>query len=124
MFTCYIGTDTDKFAKVKSMFLEELNRIRDEKPKAQEVEDAKTYLMGSRQLQFATTGGIARQLVNIERYGLGLDYLEKYVEAVGAVTPEDVQAVAKKHLHPERMVLAAAGAVDAKGEPLDKKKKE
>jgi zinc protease len=120
MFTAYIGTDTDKFDRVKELFLEELNRIRDEKASAQEVEDAKTYLIGSRQLQFATTGGIARQLVGIEQYGLGFDYLEKFEKAVGAVTPADVQEVARKHLHPSRMVLVGAGAVDSKGQPLKK----
>jgi hypothetical protein len=31
-----------------------------------------------------------------------------------------VQAVAKKYLDPDRVVLVAAGAVDAKGKPLSK----
>ena len=35
VFTCYIGTDTDNFDRVKKEFLEELNRIRDTKPKPQ-----------------------------------------------------------------------------------------
>jgi predicted Zn-dependent peptidase len=37
---------------------------------------------------------------------------------VAAVTPEDVQAVARKYLDPRRMVLVAAGPVDALGKPL------
>ena len=37
------------------------------------------------------------------------------------MTPEDVQAVAKKYLDPEHMVLVAAGAVDAQGKPLGAK---
>ena len=106
---------------MKKLFLEELNRIRDTKPTAQEVADAKTYLIGSRLLQFATAGGIAGQLAAIERYGLGLGYLDEFEKAVEAVTPEDVQAVAKKHLDPARMVLVAAGAVDKEGKPLGKK---
>jgi zinc protease len=120
LFTCYIGTDTGNLEKVKKLFLEELNRIRDTKPTAEEVEDAKTYLVGSRLLQFATAGGIAGQLASIERYGLGLGYLDDFRKGVGAVTPEDVQAAAKKHLDPARMVLVAAGAVDKEGRPLKK----
>jgi zinc protease len=120
-FTCYIGTDTDKLDVVKKLFLEELHRIRDQKPTAEEVADARTYLIGSRQLQFATAGGIAEQLAAIERFNLGFDYLERFEKAVAAVTAEDVQAVAKKHLHPDRMVLVAAGAVGKDGKPLPMK---
>jgi predicted Zn-dependent peptidase len=39
---------------------------------------------------------------------------------VSAVTPQDVQEVAKKYLDPEHMVLVVAGAVDQKGNPLAK----
>jgi zinc protease len=122
-FSCYIGTDNDNFARVKKEFLEELNRIRDTKAKAREVEDAKTYLVGSLLLRLSTLSSIAEQLLAIERNHLGFDYLEKYRKAVEAVTVDDVQAVAEKYLHPERMVIVAAGAVDEAGEPLKKPKK-
>ena len=73
-------------------------------------------------MQFATNAGIADQLLTIERYKLGFGYLEDFQKAVRAVTAEDVQAVAKKYLDPERMVLVAAGAIDAEGKPLGKEK--
>ncbi len=116
-FTCYIGTDNDNFELVKKEFLEELNRIREETPKPGEVEDAKTYLVGNQAMQFATSADVANQILYVERYKLGENYLSDYRKAVMAVTPEDVQAVAKKYLDPEHMVLVAAGAVDAKGKP-------
>jgi zinc protease len=118
LFTCYIGTDKENFARVKREFLEELNRIRDKPPAAREVNDAKAYLLGSLLLQFTTDSGIAGQLLDVERYHLGFDYLEKYRAAVAAVTPADVQAVARKYIDPRRMVLVAAGPVDAQGKPL------
>jgi zinc protease len=40
------------------------------------------------------------------------------------VTPEDVQAMAKKYLDPDKLVLVAAGPVDAEGKPLIEKKKD
>jgi zinc protease len=120
VFTCYIGTDPASFAKVKAVFLEELRRIRKEKPTAEEVEDVKKYLLGSLPFQLTTNERVAAQLLNVERYQLGLGYLDDYRKAVAAVTPEDVLAVAQKYLDPERMVLAAAGALDAKGNPVGK----
>jgi zinc protease len=121
-FTCYIGTDPDKFATVKRLFLEELKRIRDTEPSATELADAKAYLTGSRLLEFASNNGIAAQLLNIERYGLGFGYLDDFRKGVEAVTAADVQAVARKYLDPERMVLVASGPVDEKGRPLKGKR--
>lgn len=120
VFTCYIGTDNRAFARVKTMLLEEFNRIRDEAPGDREVADARAYLVGSQLLRFGTAGGIAGQLVAAERYGLGLHYLDDYRKGVSAVTPADVQAVARKWLNPARMILVGAGAVDKDGKPLKK----
>jgi zinc protease len=119
-FSCYIGTDNQNFDRVKKEFLEELNRIRDEKPTQQEVDDAKMYLLGSLPFKVSTSANVANQLLTIERYGLGLNYLDDYRKAVAEVTPADVQDVARKHIDPNRMVLVAAGAVDKDGRPLTK----
>ncbi len=118
LFTCYIGTYTDKFTVVKDIFLEELNRIRDKEPTQQEVEDAKSYLVHSLPLRFTTNAAIALQLLYVERNHLGFDYVADYVKGVQAVTPADVLAVARKYLDPQHMALVAAGAVDAQGKPL------
>jgi zinc protease len=119
-FSCYIGTDNDNFGRVKAEFLEELKRIRGDKPTAQEVDDAKAYLLGSLPFKVATSADVANQLLLVERYGLGLNHLDDYRKAVAAVTPADVQGVARKHVDPNRMVLIAAGAVDKDGKPLGK----
>jgi zinc protease len=120
VFTCYIGTAPENLERVKKAFLEELNRIRDSKATDEEVEDAKKYLLGNLPFNFTTISQVAAQLLNVERYRLGFGYLDDYRKAVGAVTPEDVQAVAKKYIDPKKMILVAAGAIDAKGKPLNK----
>jgi zinc protease len=120
LFTCYIGTRPEFFGRVKGLFLEEVERLRSEKPKDQEVEDVKKYLTGSLAFQLTTNERIAAQLVLIERYHLGLNYLDEYRKAVNAVTPEEVQAMARKYLDPQHMVLVAAGALDSTGKPLEK----
>src|SRR5213078_4249323 len=70
LFTCYIGTDPKNFARVKAMFLEELKRIREERPDAEEVEDARKYLLGRLPFEFITNERVGQQLLAIERYGL------------------------------------------------------
>ncbi len=103
-------------------FLKEVNRIRDEAPTKEEVEDAKKYLLGSLPFRFTTTGAIAGQLLAAEKYGLGFDFLEKFKKEVEAVTPADVQAVAKKYLDPKTLTIVAVGSIDKDGKPLKDKK--
>ena len=120
LFTCYIGTEAKNLAKVKMMFLEELNRIRSEPPKPAEVDDVKEYLIGQLPFEFTTNEQVASRLLSVERYHLGLDYLAEFRKAINAVTPQDVEEVAKKYLDPDHMVLVVAGAVDEKGNALSK----
>jgi zinc protease len=106
---------------VRDGFLKEIRKIRDEPPTKQEVEDAKKYLTGSLAFKTITCDQVASLLLAVDRLGLGLNYLEDYRKAVSAVTPEDVHAVAKKYLDPDRLILVAVGAIDAEGQPLKKK---
>lgn len=123
-FTGYIGTFPDKFIWVRDGFLKELNKIRDEPPTKQEVEDAKKFLLGSLPFRFTTLSSVASELVTAERYELGFDFLEKYQKEVGAVSVEDVQAVAKKYLNPGTLTIVAVGPIDKEGKPLPRKKAE
>jgi zinc protease len=120
-FQGYIGTFPKSFVDVRAGFLKEVNRIRDEPPTPQEVEDAKKYLLGSLPFRFTTLNGVAGQLMAAEQYGLGFDFLEKYQKEVAAVTPADVQAMAKKYLDPKALTVVAVGAIDKDGKPLVKK---
>jgi len=47
--------------------------------------------------------------VNLERYQRSLDYYLTYAESVRAVTLEDIQAVAREFIQPDRSVTVAAG---------------
>lgn len=118
LFLGYIGTFPDKYLWVRDGFIKEIHRMRDEAPTRQEVEDAKQYLLGSLPFRFETNQQIASQLLAVERYGLGTDMLEKLRTGVAAVTPADVQAVAKRYLDPRRLVIVAVGPIDTAGKPL------
>jgi zinc protease len=87
--------------------LAEMRRIRDEPLSAPELNDAKAFLTGSFPLRMDTNGKIAGLLVNIEYYGLGLDYPDRYPDYINVVTAADVQRVARKYLNPDAYVLAA-----------------
>lgn len=122
LFVGYIGTFADKFTWVRDGFVKEVARIRDERATDQEVDDAKLYLLGSLPFTLATNDGIAGQLLEIERYGLGFNYLDKYKKAIEGVTVEDIQRVAKKHLDPKKLTVVAVGPIGTDGKPLPEDK--
>jgi zinc protease len=76
---------------------------------AEELADNQSNFIGRLPLSLESNGGVVNALLNIERYELGLDYYRKYPGLVRAVTREEVQAVARKHLHPDRLATAIAG---------------
>lgn len=99
---------TDVTQAVESI-LAEFARLRDEAVTAEELSDSQAYLTGVLPLTLETNDGIASTLLNMEWYGLGLDYVQRYDALVKAVTVEDVQRVAQTYLQPERCVLVVAG---------------
>jgi zinc protease len=122
LFVGYIGTFADKFTWVRDGFVKEVARIRDEKATEQEVDDAKRFLLGSLPFTLATNEGVAGQLLSVERFGLGFNYLDHYKKAIGGVTVEDVQRVAKKHLDPKKLTVVAVGPIGTDGKPLPEDK--
>jgi zinc protease len=121
-FTGYMGTAAKDFIPARDGFVAEIVKIRDQPPTAQEVDDAKKYLLGSLAFKFTTMSAVAGQLLAAEQYGLGFDFLETFRKEVAAVTPADVQAVAKKYLNPKTLTIVAVGPIDSNGKPLEKKK--
>ena len=75
-----------------------------------EVRLAKLYITGSYPLRLETNAGVAGVLTLAEDYGLGLDFPQRRNALYNAVTVEQVNAAAKKYLHPGTGVLVIAGA--------------
>jgi zinc protease len=87
----------------------EVERICEEPVSAEELADNKTFITGSLPLRLETNEGVARYILDMERYDLGLDYLQRYDALINAVTVEQVQAVAQRWLDPDAYALAVAG---------------
>jgi zinc protease len=79
-----------------------------------ELTAAKEYLTGSYPLRLETNAGIAGQLLVSEEFNLGLDYIQKRASIINAVTIPQVNAAAKKYLHPTQATLVIAGATPSK----------
>jgi zinc protease len=104
-FEITIQTKNESANEVIAESLKEVGRIRSELVAEKELADAKAYLTGSFPLRMDTSAKIAGILVSIELYDLGLDYPQKYAGIINSVTREGILRVAKKYLHPDRMVI-------------------
>jgi len=103
------GVHPSQVEKAVSLILNEIHRLRDEPVPAAELGDSKAYLTGSLPLRLETNEGVAGTLTYIERYQLGLDYLQRYQERIQAITAADVQAAAQRWLNPEAFALGISG---------------
>jgi zinc protease len=75
----------------------------------QEIEESKSYMIGSLPRQLETNAAIASFLLNNETFGLGLDYDEKLPALIGAVTKDAADAAARRLFDPAKATVAVAG---------------
>ncbi len=90
------ATRADQAEEVIKLMQDEIARFAEEGPTAEELDNAKKYLIGSYPLRFVTSGGIADQLLGIQEDGLGIDYVDRRNDLIAALTIDDVRAAAKR----------------------------
>jgi zinc protease len=103
------GVAPDKVTQAVETIKTEFQRLGAEIVPDEELADSQSFLTGSLPLRLETNEGVARSLLDIAFFDLGLDYLQRYSEIINAITPAEVQRVAATYLKPEGMVLAVAG---------------
>lgn len=112
-------TKSESTNRAISIALEELEKIRKAPVGHEELVQAKETFMNQFIFRFTTSASIVAQKVDIEYEGLPLNYLETYLENVQAVTHEDIQQVARKYLHPDKIKILVVGDRDKFDKPLD-----
>jgi zinc protease len=117
VWTARAGVDPGNIPRALDGILDELRRIRDEPVTDEELADAKSYLIGSLPLGLESLGGVAGLLLAIEKYGLGLDYLERYPGYIRDLTQDDLLSAARTYLDPDRLVIGISGpeSIEAEG---------
>ncbi len=109
LWTARAGVDPANVDRTIEGILAEVRRLQDEPVSDEELADAKTYIVGSLPLSLESLGGVTNLLLSIERFGHGLDYLDRFPDIINALTAEDLQRAAQAHLDPDRVVIGTAG---------------
>ncbi len=92
-----------------SLITDEVRHFVQEPVTEDELSDSKSYFLGRMPLLLESNSGVAISLLNMEHFGLGLDYFIKYPDEVAAVTAQDVLDASRNYLDPDRLAIAVAG---------------
>jgi zinc protease len=103
------GINPSNVSLTSDLILAEVRRLCTEPVSAQELDDNKANFIGRVPLGLESNEGVAATLSNIERYGLGLDYIQRYKSMISSISIEDVQAAAQRYLNADCFVQAVAG---------------
>ncbi len=114
-FQIVLQTKNPSAREAISLSIQQMERIQKELVSEKELEGAKKYLIGSFPMRLDTQGKLANFLTQVEYYGLGLDYPERYPSLIHSVTREEILRVAKKYLHPKKVVLVVVANLKEAG---------
>jgi zinc protease len=103
------GVHPENVGRAVSLTLEEMRRLTDEGVTAEELALAQQHLTGSFPIRLETNRAIGSVLLESDRFGRGLDYIDRYPERIRALTVEQVSAAARRLIDPSRVVTAVAG---------------
>ena len=106
-FQVVLETKNKSANEAIAMILQQMRRIQESPVSDAEMESARKFLIGSFPLKLDTQNSIVQFMLQVQLYGLGLDYIDRYPGYIRAVTKEDVQKVARQYLHPDNYILVA-----------------
>jgi zinc protease len=89
--------------------LAELTKIRDQPVPADEFKDAQRSLTASFALSLESPAELLNLYVVRQLYNYPVDHWDRYTDRIMAITPAQVQAVARKYLDPTKLQIVAVG---------------
>jgi zinc protease len=89
--------------------LKEMRRLGEEKVGEAELQVVKNVMAGNFSRSLEEPGTVATFALNTARYKLPADYYEKYLEVLQSISADEVQAMAKKYIRPDKAHILVVG---------------
>lgn len=102
------------------LIVEEIKKMRTEKCDSATVDNSKASFISDIINPFSSKKAIVGTFADDEYTRRPDDYWQNYTKNMGAVTPDDVLAVAQKYLHPDKLVFLVVGDPEAVEQGSDK----
>lgn len=105
-FAFYVGTEPEHAAVVEGELLQEAEALRREGLTDEELKRAKAKVIGQKKIARQDLGSFAMTTALDELFGLGYQNIDLEDAKYEAVTSDQVQAVARRYLRPDALVVA------------------
>lgn len=103
------GVDPSNVQQAVDSIRQQIAQMLNEPVSMDELEDNKLNLTGSLPLSLESNEGVAAQILAMESYGLGLDYLYRYSDAINSINAEQIQTTMAHYWSADAFVLTSAG---------------
>lgn len=109
LWIAFAGINPSNVGRAIDQILAEFRRLREEPIGDAELNDARTYLLGSLPLGLETSASIASLALDLAFFDLGLDYIDQLPDRVERISSEEIQETVRRYLDLERIGIAIAG---------------
>ena len=106
-------TRTSGTAESLRLMVDEFARLQRDQVHPAELEGAQDFFAGHFPLSIETPSAIAEQVLTRLFYGQDLKELDTYVDRVTALTPSDIQRMARQWLKPDQLTIVLVGDASA-----------
>jgi len=118
-FAAMFQSKSESVAQAAAIVKEEIQRVRDVKVTKEELDAQVQFAIESFPSNFSTPGLRAQRFAADLYFGVPEDYWRTYRDRLRALTPEDIQRVARQYLQPDKLIILVVGNAEAmlKGNP-------
>jgi zinc protease len=109
IFSGGVATRNDMMGQSLDIIRDELKKMANGEVSQTDLDNAKSYLIGSYPLRFDTNAKIASQLLGLRMDGFGPEYVDNRNAMVAAVTLDDLKRVAKRLLETQNLIVTIVG---------------
>ena len=102
-------TRTSATGQALRLMVDEFARLQRERVHPAELQGAQDFMAGNFPLTIETSSAIAEQVLVRLFFGQDPAGIETYLDEVGAVSPADIQRVARELLHPDALTVVLVG---------------
>lgn len=108
-WTVSAGVAPENLEKAVELIQDEIRKFTSEPVSKEELADVQSNYVGKLPLTLESNHGVASALLTMERFQLGLDYLQGYEKMVRAITREEILEATRQFLDPDRLAISSAG---------------
>lgn len=109
LITGNAATSADKMDETIKILRQEISKMHDGGVTDEELINAKTYLTGAYPLRFDTGSKIAHQLLSMQYFNFGIDFIDQRNNLVNKVSKDDIGIMAARLLEVENMAQVTVG---------------